>query len=96
MTARTSTVHRTALVRSAAIGAALVLGALAPLAPAGAQSVFSAAGADAAAILGQVTAFRTALGTLNANVAGSFASGRREVNWDGVPAQFQTPNNQPP
>jgi hypothetical protein len=43
-----------------------------------AEDVFSAAGASAAAIQGQVDAFRTSLGTLNANVAGSFASGRRE------------------
>lgn len=30
--------------------------------------------------------FRSALGALNPNVVGSLSSGRREVNWDGVPA----------
>jgi hypothetical protein len=29
---------------------------------------------------------------LNANVAGSFGTGRREINWDGVPANFSDPN----
>ncbi len=33
---------------------------------------------------------------MNPNVAGSFASGRREINWDGVPDQFAAPNNLPP
>jgi hypothetical protein len=33
---------------------------------------------------------------LNPNVAGSFGSGRREINWDGVPDQFAAPNNLPP
>jgi hypothetical protein len=33
------------------------------------------------------------LGTLNANVPGSFASGRRETNWDGVPDNFAAPTN---
>src|SRR5205085_3364399 len=39
--------------------------------------------------------FRTALGPLNANVAGSFGSGRREINWDGVPDALSAPNNLP-
>jgi hypothetical protein len=56
---------------------------------------FSASGSNAAGIQGSVDAFRTALGTLNANVAGSFGSGRREINWDGVPDNFAAPNNLP-
>src|SRR3954469_1135953 len=56
---------------------------------------FSASGANTAAIQSTVDSFRTALGTLNANVAGSFASGRREVNWDGLPDMFSAPNNLP-
>ena len=54
---------------------------------------FSAAGANPASIQTTVDAFRTALGTLNANVAGSFGSGRREINWDGVPTAMSAPNN---
>lgn len=57
--------------------------------------VFSAAGPTPASIQGQVDAFRTQLGALNPNVAGSFGSGRREINWDGVPDSFSSPNNLP-
>lgn len=57
--------------------------------------VFSASGGNPAAIQGQVDAFRAQLGTLNANVAGSFGTGRREINWDGVPDAFSAPNNLP-
>jgi hypothetical protein len=46
---------------------------------------FQASGPNAAAITPSVDAFRTDLGTLNPNVAGSFGTGRREINWDGVP-----------
>ena len=53
---------------------------------------FSVSGPDAAAITPTVDAFRTDLGTLNPNVAGSFGTGRREINWDGVPAAFSAPN----
>jgi len=42
-----------------------------------------------------VDAFRTALGTLNPNTAGSVGSGRREIYWDGVPDGFAAPNNLP-
>ena len=54
--------------------------------------VYSASGPDAASISGIVNAFRSDLGTLNANVAGSFGSGRREINWDGVPNTAASPN----
>ena len=56
----------------------------------------SVAGANAAAIQATVDAFRTDLGTLNANTAGSVGTGRREINWDGVPDAFAAPNNLPP
>jgi hypothetical protein len=56
---------------------------------------FSASGPDPAAIQGQVDAFRAALGGLNPNMPGSFGTGRREINWDGVPDNFSAPNNLP-
>jgi len=42
-----------------------------------------------------VSAFRDALGTLNANTPGSQTGGRREINWDAVPAQFTNTNDFP-
>lgn len=47
--------------------------------------VFQAAGADAAAIQAQVDQFRAALGADN-GVGAASVSGRRQVNWDGIPA----------
>ncbi len=60
-----------------------------------AQVITSGFGSTPADILGSVTTFRTNLGTLNPNVAGSFGSGRREINWDGVPDARSAPNNLP-
>ena len=57
--------------------------------------VFSASGDSPAAIQTTVDSFRTALGVLNPNVVGSFGSGRREINWDGVPAGSSAPNPMP-
>jgi len=54
--------------------------------------VFSAAGPDAAAITPTVNNYRNALGTLNPNNPGSLPSGRREINWDGVPDASSDPN----
>lgn len=51
---------------------------------------FSASGADPAAIQASVDAFRAVLGANN-GIGGSFAGGRREINWDGVPAAFRDP-----
>jgi len=53
--------------------------------------VFEGAG-DITAAIG---AFRTALGTLNPNQPGSFGSGRREINWDAVPALNTNVDNFP-
>jgi len=39
-------------------------------------------------ITASVNGYRAALGSLNPNVAGEQAGGRREINWDGVPATF--------
>jgi hypothetical protein len=77
-------------------GIAALTTALMVLCPTGlAQAVpitFEASGPDAAAITPSVDAFRTDLGTLNPNVAGSFGTGRREINWDAVPDAFSAPN----
>jgi hypothetical protein len=53
---------------------------------------FSASGANPAGIQATVDAFRTQLGALNPNVVGSLGSGRREINWDGVPDALAAPN----
>lgn len=57
--------------------------------------VTSVGGSSPAAISSTVDAFRASLGALNANVAGSFGVGRREINWDGVPDARSAPNNLP-
>jgi hypothetical protein len=77
----------------AAFGCAVFLVGSASVAQA--LEIFGASGADAAAITPQVNAFRNNLGNLNPNVAGSFGTGRREINWDGVPANFSDPNALP-
>jgi len=64
--------------------------------PANAITIISSTGNTAADITASVEAFRIDLGTLNPNVAGSFGSGRREINWDGVPDALSAPNNLPP
>src|SRR5437867_5699692 len=68
---------------------------LSPTLTLAAPVVFAASGASPADIQAAVDAFRTFLGALNPNVAGSFPSGRREINWDGVPDAFSAPNNLP-
>jgi hypothetical protein len=55
-------------------------------------TVFTASGD----ITPDVNAFRNALGTLNPNVPGSLSGGRREINWDAVPAAFTNTNDFPP
>src|SRR5215213_4029007 len=66
-----------------------------PIAFAHAQVVFEASGANGGAISPTVDAYRSALGTLNLNIAGSFGTGRREINWDGVPDALAAPNELP-
>lgn len=68
------------------------LASLAGMLPAhaGVTQTFSAGGKDAAAIQSTVDQFRAALGANN-GAGGPAASGRREINWDGVPAQFLDP-----
>lgn len=56
---------------------------------------YSVAGGSPGAVQGTVDSFRSALGVLNPNQAGSFLMGRREVNWDGVADNRSAPNNLP-
>src|SRR5881227_3108569 len=76
----------------AAAGLTLVLNVTTTAA---APITFSASGSSPAGIQATVDAYRANLGTLNPNVAGSFGSGRREINWDGVPDALSAPNNLP-
>ena len=70
---------------------------IASVIPAAAQEVVrKAAGPDAAAIQDVVEQFRVDLGgQLNPNVAQTFETGHREINWDGVPDGFSSPNALP-
>ncbi len=49
-------------------------------------------GANPAALQAKVDEFRVLLGGVNNGVGGSFPSGRREINWDGVPDSSAQPN----
>lgn len=80
--------HFIRFVAAAALACLAVHAAAAPV-------TFEAAGPNAPAIQPAVDNFRAALGGLNANVVGSFAGGRREINWDGVPNALAAPNNLP-
>jgi len=80
----------TRFIRASRLG--LALGAATLAMSAQAEDVFTAAGSSAAAITSAITDFRNALGTLNPNQAGSFGTGRREINWDGVPDNRSAPN----
>lgn len=57
--------------------------------------VYSSAAADAEALATTVEAFRKIMGPLNAPGSTADPNGRREINWDGVPPQFTTPNDLP-
>lgn len=66
------------------------------LVPVGASPmIYSASAVNATGIMPTVDAFRATLGSLNPSVSGTFGSGRREINWDGVPDVFAAPNNLP-
>ena len=69
--------------------------AFAPLPATAAPLVRMAFGFSPDAIRPTVDQFRADLGALNPNNGNSFTSGRREINWDGVPEQFSSPNNMP-
>ena len=65
-----------------------------PVAASADPEVFEASGATPADILTEVNAFRDFLGDNN-GVGGTFPTGRREINWDGVPDAFSAPNLMP-
>ena len=67
-----------------------------PFLPVTPLAIREATGANAAAIQSTVDAFRSDLGTLRPNTRSSFTSGRREINWDGVPDASAAPANLPP
>jgi hypothetical protein len=62
-----------------------------PAAASADPEVFEASGATPADIQTAVDAFRNFLGPNN-GVGGTFPTGRREINWDGVPDAFSAPN----
>lgn len=62
---------------------------------AAAPVVRQGSGANAAGLQAIVDQFRADLGGANNGVGGAFTSGRRELNWDGVPDAFSEPNNFP-
>ena len=72
--------------------AALLVALLVAPGAAGGQLVRSGTGAAVADLAPAVEAFRADLGALNPNLPGSFGSGRREINWDGVPDAASSPN----
>lgn len=55
--------------------------------------VRNGAGANPAAIQSLVDQFRADLGGINNGNNNSFATGRREINWDGAPDTVSSPNN---
>ena len=62
-----------------------------PVAASADPEVFEASGVTPNDILNTVNAFRNFLGDNN-GVGGTFPTGRREINWDGVPDAFSAPN----
>lgn len=82
-------------MRSSVLVALTALVLSSPTMSSAAPVVFEASGATPADIQVAVDDFRAFLGPLNPNVPGSFNSGRREINWDGVPDAFSAPNKLP-
>jgi hypothetical protein len=62
-----------------------------PVAASAAPQFFEASGATPADIQTAVDAFRNFLGPNN-GIGGTFPTGRREINWDGVPDARSAPN----
>ena len=70
-------------------------GTLAPSSASAAAVLRIGTGANAAAIQASVDQFRADLGGANNGTGGTFPSGRREINWDGVPDSNAEPNSLP-
>ena len=87
--------QKTALRTLAALVVWVAGGALAPNSASAAAVVRTGTGANAAAIQASVDQFRADLGGANNGTGGTFPSGRREINWDGVPDSSAEPNNLP-
>ncbi|MBL8301005.1 MAG: hypothetical protein JNN30_21900 [Rhodanobacteraceae bacterium] len=68
-----------------------LLGLVVALPASAAITLTTASGANPAAIQTAVDNFRAQLGANN-GVGGTFANGRREINWDGVPDSSAAPN----
>ena len=68
---------------------------IAPCLAFGGAIVRSASGPSPAFIAPVVDQFRADLGSTNNGVGGTFPSGHREINWDGVPDSFAAPNKLP-
>jgi len=82
------------VIASGVVAASLLL-VLNVASAAAAPIPFSGSGSSPADILAVVNAYRADLGGLNLNVVGSLGSGRREINWDGVPDLLSAPNPLP-
>jgi hypothetical protein len=76
------------------LGAAVVAAGVAAAPASAAPVVTQATGANAAAIQGAVDAYRNSLGANN-GVNTAAATGRREINWDGVPDDRSAPSFMP-
>src|SRR5512141_1173064 len=74
---------------------ALFVGVLAPGLALGGAIIRQASGPSPASIAGAVDQFRADLGGANNGVGGTNATGRREINWDGVPDAVSSPNGFP-
>ncbi|MEP6620893.1 MAG: hypothetical protein ABJE47_16330 [bacterium] len=76
-----------------------VAGAVAPVSSTQQSSLVQANGVQVVRGTGDITAavnqYRALLGTLNPNLAGEQPGGRREINWDGVPAARTNVDNFP-
>jgi hypothetical protein len=73
-------------------GALVIAGVLSPAQATASSIVFSTGGSTPGSIQTTVDNYRAALGSLNPNTGGAFLSGRREINWDGVPDNLSDPN----